>query len=100
MPTEKFLNIAVARHVIVMLSLCVAAACTNAGDHPEGWIGRAASELAHVWGPPSEHTSAVGGGSMVYISYWQDGFSKAHVCRRTFAVDARGMIASQTSAGC
>src|SRR5690606_9300741 len=53
-----------------------------------------------VWGEPAD---AVGDGetwTVIYLSYWQDGFSTIHHCRRSFSIESQGAITEYSASGC
>lgn len=77
------------------------AACSDPSDLMQGWIGRDRSELARVWGQPSEEfTREDAGQTMIYVSYWSNSLLETYTCRRMFAADAAGTIRTASMSGC
>jgi len=88
-------------HVLSPLMVVLAVACSDSNDLVHNWVGRHGSELTRVWGEPSEDiTGDDARRTMVYVSYWSDGFFETHICRRVFTTDSRGTIRVLSSSGC
>jgi hypothetical protein len=88
-------------YVLYSLLVVLAAACSDPNDLMHGWVGRDWNELANAWGQPSEEIRGDDASrTIIYVSYWSDGFFETHVCRRVFTTDSRGTIRVLSSSGC
>lgn len=84
---------------LLLVSL-LAGGYSKTSDTMQGWTGRHRDELVKTWGVPSQETTLENGGkSIVYISYWGNGYGH-YTCRRVFTTDAEGIIRSRSSSGC
>lgn len=87
--------------VLSPLIAVLAVACSDPSDLMQGWVGRDWSELARVWGEPSDEIMGEDASrTMTYISYWRGGFSETHTCRRVFTTDGAGIIRTLAMSGC
>lgn len=87
--------------MLLPLMVILAVACSDTNDLMHGWVGRDWNELASAWGEPSEETRGDDASrTIIYVSYWSDGFFETHVCRRVFTTDSRGIIRVLSSSGC
>ncbi len=83
------------------LIMVLTAACSDPSDLMQGWIGRDRSELAGVWGQPSEEVMEQDAGrTVIYVSYWSNGLFETYTCRRMFTTDAAGIIRTTSMSGC
>ncbi|MBI4402010.1 MAG: hypothetical protein HY581_10310 [Nitrospirae bacterium] len=84
----------------LLLVSVLAGGCSKQNDTMQGWIGHHRDDLVKTWGAPAQETALENGGkSIMYISYWSDGYG-SYTCRRVFATDAEGIIRSWSVSGC
>jgi hypothetical protein len=86
---------------LLPLIVVLVAACSDRTDLMQSWVGRDASELASVWGQPSEDIMGEDASrTMIYVSYWSSGPFEIQTCRRIFTTDGGGIIRTLFASGC
>lgn len=86
---------------LLPLLAVLAAACSDPRDLMQSWVGRDGSELASVWGQPSEDIMGEDASrTMIYVSYWSSGPFEIQTCRRIFTTDGGGIIRTLSASGC
>lgn len=90
------------RAVLLPAVLCaITLGCSQQADLlADGWIGRTAADLEHVWGQPSEQADGPTGRTVTYVSYWNRTMSQIKSCRQIFTIDAKDRITGHTASEC
>ncbi len=87
--------------LLIVLLLAVTAACSDGRrELSRAWVDRHVDQLTQTWGEASEERAEEDGLVLVYISYWQDGFSQAHRCEHRFSIDMREIVRAHSMSNC